>query len=92
MQWLQMLFLHFQFGMMPQDGAMMDANIFSAGAQGGAKEIIECKDCILYPPNPNMSTPSTRKRPPGCKTIFVGGLPEKTTGQSSFSFACFLSF
>ncbi|CAH0386848.1 unnamed protein product [Bemisia tabaci] len=67
------------FGMMPQDGAMMDANIFSAGAQGGAKEIIECKDCILYPPNPNMSTPSTRKRPPGCKTIFVGGLPEKTT-------------
>ncbi|XP_038631601.1 ecto-NOX disulfide-thiol exchanger 2-like [Scyliorhinus canicula] len=40
------------------------------------KEIIHCKSCTLFPPNPNLPPPAMRDRPPGCKTVFVGGLPE----------------
>ncbi|VEN39849.1 unnamed protein product, partial [Callosobruchus maculatus] len=29
------------------------------------KEIIHCKSCTLFPPNPNAPMPSTRDRPPG---------------------------
>ncbi|KFZ62258.1 Ecto-NOX disulfide-thiol exchanger 1, partial [Antrostomus carolinensis] len=42
------------------------------------KEIIHCKK---IPPNPNLPPPSTRERPPGCKTVFVGGLPENATEE-----------
>ncbi|XP_011689403.1 PREDICTED: ecto-NOX disulfide-thiol exchanger 2 [Wasmannia auropunctata] len=45
----------------------------------GTKEIIHCKSCVLFPPNPNAPPPTTRERPPGCRTIFVGGLPENIT-------------
>ncbi|XP_036595938.1 ecto-NOX disulfide-thiol exchanger 2 isoform X2 [Trichosurus vulpecula] len=45
------------------------------------KEIIHCKSCTLFPPNPNLPPPTTRERPPGCKTVFVGGLPENATEQ-----------
>ncbi|XP_059201986.1 ecto-NOX disulfide-thiol exchanger 2-like [Centropristis striata] len=48
------------------------------------KEIIHCKSCTLFPPNPmclNLPVPATRERPPGCKTVFVGGLPENATEQ-----------
>uniref|UniRef100_A0A8C2XIV1 Ecto-NOX disulfide-thiol exchanger 2 n=1 Tax=Cyclopterus lumpus TaxID=8103 RepID=A0A8C2XIV1_CYCLU len=45
------------------------------------KEIIHCKSCTLFPPNPNLPPPATRDRPPGCKTVFVGGLPENSTEQ-----------
>lgn len=43
------------------------------------KEIIHCKSCTLFPPNPNAPLPTTRERPPGCRTVFVGGLPENMT-------------
>ncbi|NXU81882.1 ENOX2 protein, partial [Oreotrochilus melanogaster] len=46
-----------------------------------AKEIIHCKSCTLFPPNPHLPPPATRERPPGCKTVFVGGLPENGTEQ-----------
>lgn len=39
----------------------------------GSKEIVHCKSCTLFPPNPNAPPPTTRERPPGCRTIFVGG-------------------
>ncbi|KAM3934349.1 ecto-NOX disulfide-thiol exchanger 1 isoform 2-T2 [Leptodactylus fuscus] len=45
------------------------------------KEIIHCKSCTLFPPNPNLPPPSTRERPPGCKTVFVGGLPENSSEE-----------
>uniref|UniRef100_A0A8D3AK38 Ecto-NOX disulfide-thiol exchanger 2 n=1 Tax=Scophthalmus maximus TaxID=52904 RepID=A0A8D3AK38_SCOMX len=45
------------------------------------KEIIHCKSCTLFPPNPNLPPPATRDRPPGCKTVFVGGLPENANEQ-----------
>uniref|UniRef100_A0A674G6R3 Ecto-NOX disulfide-thiol exchanger 2 n=1 Tax=Taeniopygia guttata TaxID=59729 RepID=A0A674G6R3_TAEGU len=45
------------------------------------KEIIHCKSCTLFPPNPHLPPPATRERPPGCKTVFVGSLPENATEQ-----------
>lgn len=44
-----------------------------------SKEIIHCPSCTLIPPNPNAPMPSTRERPAGCRTVFVGGLPENVT-------------
>ncbi|XP_059823809.1 ecto-NOX disulfide-thiol exchanger 2 isoform X5 [Hypanus sabinus] len=45
------------------------------------KEIIHCARCTLFPANPNLPPPATRDRPPGCKTVFVGGLPENATEE-----------
>lgn len=47
--------------------------------QHPTKEIIHCKSCTLFPPNPNAPPPTTREKPPGCRTAFVGGLPENIT-------------
>uniref|UniRef100_A0A673BIH2 RRM domain-containing protein n=1 Tax=Sphaeramia orbicularis TaxID=375764 RepID=A0A673BIH2_9TELE len=40
------------------------------------KEIIHCKSCTLFPPNP-----TTRDYPPGSKRLFVGGLPVNAAEQ-----------
>ncbi|KAG5833082.1 hypothetical protein ANANG_G00272080 [Anguilla anguilla] len=45
------------------------------------KEIIHYESCTLFPQNPNLPPPSTRERPPGCKTVFVGGLPENASEE-----------
>ena len=47
------------------------------------KEPIHLKSCVLYPPNPQAPLPTTRERPLGCKTVFVGGLAENITGMAS---------
>lgn len=41
------------------------------------KQEIAFKNCKLIPPSPGSSSPPVRPRPLGCRTIFVGGLPEK---------------
>lgn len=41
------------------------------------KEIV-LKHCNLSPPEQSTPHPPRRTRPPGCRTIFVGGLPDKT--------------
>lgn len=46
-----------------------------------SKEPIHLKSCVLYPPNPQAPLPTTRERPLGCKTVFVGGLAENITGK-----------
>jgi len=46
-----------------------------------SKEIIHCKSCTLFPPNPSAPSPTTREKPPGCRTVFVGGLPELVTDE-----------
>ncbi|KAG8236749.1 hypothetical protein J437_LFUL015578 [Ladona fulva] len=48
---------------------------------GMEKEVIHCKSCTLFPPNPGAPPPRTRERPPGCRTVFVGGLPENATEE-----------
>lgn len=45
------------------------------------KELLRFPSCVLYPPKPNMPPPATRERPPGCRTVFVGGLPESVTEE-----------
>nr|CAH0104474.1 unnamed protein product [Daphnia galeata] len=45
------------------------------------KEPIHLKSCVLYPPNPQAPLPTTRERPLGCKTVFVGGLAENITEE-----------
>lgn len=55
----------------------------SNGVGGGGdlnmKELISTPSCTLFPPNPTVPPPTTRERPPGCRTVFVGGLPENIT-------------
>lgn len=41
------------------------------------KEIV-FKHCKLIPPDSHTPQPPRKSRPPGCRTIFVGGLPDKT--------------
>ncbi|XP_054711531.1 ecto-NOX disulfide-thiol exchanger 2-like [Uloborus diversus] len=45
------------------------------------KEIITLTKSVMYPPEPKDKPPTIRDRPLGCRTIFVGGLPEKTTEE-----------
>ncbi|XP_018577182.1 ecto-NOX disulfide-thiol exchanger 2 [Anoplophora glabripennis] len=69
------------YGMMPPMIAP-DPNMMTpdpAMMMNPVKEIIHCKSCTLFPPNPNAPLPTTRERPPGCRTVFVGGLPENMT-------------
>lgn len=42
-------------------------------------DTIVYKSCILIPPPLNAPVPSLRPRPSGCRTVFVGGLPENIT-------------
>lgn len=37
--------------------------------------------CISFLLISDLPPPATRERPPGCKTVFVGGLPENATEQ-----------
>ncbi|XP_076356600.1 ecto-NOX disulfide-thiol exchanger 2-like [Tachypleus tridentatus] len=69
-----------QFGFM----GTPDMNLMNSGMMVRAapvKEVIRYKSCVLYPPKPNAPPPSTRERPPGCRTVFVGGLPENATEE-----------
>lgn len=50
-------------------------------SEDGSKEVIYCKSCTLFPPNPNAPAPKTIDRPPGCRTVFVGGLPNSITEE-----------
>ncbi|KAL5291847.1 ENOX2 family protein [Megaselia abdita] len=75
-----------QCTMMPQIAASMlpqrtPAPSASTDSSSPAKEIITYKSCVLYPPNPNAPPPTIRERPLGCRTVFVGGLPESITQE-----------
>ncbi|XP_017128646.1 ecto-NOX disulfide-thiol exchanger 2 isoform X1 [Drosophila elegans] len=69
-------------GMTTEPGAGLEAALSVDGvAPAGLKEVIKTKNCILFPPNPNAPPPTIRERPPGCRTVFVGGLPENITEE-----------
>lgn len=59
-----------------QNGVVVDAG------SAAMKEVISCASCTLYPPNPAVPAPTTRERPPGCRTVFVGGLPESISEET----------
>ncbi|XP_041067362.1 ecto-NOX disulfide-thiol exchanger 1 isoform X1 [Carcharodon carcharias] len=66
-------------GMAPVNPMMTGISLLRPAVPPGLpvmKEIIHCTSCTLFPANPNLPPPATRDRPPGCKTVFVGGLPE----------------
>ncbi|XP_017043308.1 ecto-NOX disulfide-thiol exchanger 2 isoform X1 [Drosophila ficusphila] len=69
-------------GMTTEAGTGLEAALTADGvAPAGLKEVIKTKNCILFPPNPNAPPPTIRERPPGCRTVFVGGLPENITEE-----------
>jgi len=45
------------------------------------KQPITYRLSVLYPPNPQAPPPTTRERPPGCRTVFIGGLPENAVEE-----------
>lgn len=71
-----------QFPMMNlPNAAVTNTDNTKGDASASAKEIIQCASCTLIPPNPNQPPPTTRERPLGCKTCFIGGLPESITPE-----------
>ncbi|EDV41130.2 uncharacterized protein Dana_GF10863, isoform A [Drosophila ananassae] len=68
-------------GMPTEAGVETGALAADGNATAGLKEVIKTKNCILFPPNPNAPPPTIRERPPGCRTVFVGGLPENITEE-----------
>lgn len=68
-----------QFPLMGQMNAALQQQTRPDTSMVGVKEIIKCKSCTLLPPNPNCPPATTRERPPGCRTVFVGGLPANAT-------------
>lgn len=66
------------------DGTVLPVGDISSNLSNlvpGQKGIIECKECTLIPPSPNAPPPVTRERPPGCKTVYIGGIPENCTEE-----------
>ena len=44
--------------------------------QQQATEAMKLKFCEILPRKAGLPAPSTRERPEGCRTVFVGGVPE----------------
>lgn len=55
----------------PSSGTVMSAATVDTG-------VLHFKSCALHPPAPGTK-PSTRQKPNGCRTVFVGGLPDNMT-------------
>uniref|UniRef100_UPI00398EDE5A ecto-NOX disulfide-thiol exchanger 1-like n=1 Tax=Pristiophorus japonicus TaxID=55135 RepID=UPI00398EDE5A len=71
-------------GMAPVNPMMPGISLLQPPVPQGVpvmKEIIHCTNCTLFPANPNLPPPAIRDRPPGCKTVFVGGLPENAAEE-----------
>ncbi|VVC90884.1 unnamed protein product [Leptidea sinapis] len=63
-------------------GVMVDPSMMGLYSTINTEAMIEKKEiilkhCKLIPPDPGALVPPKRARPPGCRTIFVGGLPDK---------------
>lgn len=43
------------------------------------KDALRFNNCVVYPPKASAPKATTRERPLGCRTVFVGGLPENMT-------------
>ena len=51
----------------------------SASNSTATNDIMRFKTCCVYPPKAYVPKATTRERPLGCRTVFVGGLPENIT-------------
>lgn len=69
-----------EMGMM--GGVVMDPSMMGMYPNMNADAMLEKKEidlkyCKLYPSVPGTQQAPQRTKPPGCRTIFVGGLPDK---------------
>ncbi|KAL4703278.1 hypothetical protein ACJJTC_015410 [Scirpophaga incertulas] len=64
-------------GGMVVDPSMMGMYSTMADMATVEKKEMVFRNCKLLPPPSGIPLPPRRARPPGCRTIFVGGLPEK---------------
>lgn len=60
--------------------AQVTNNAANTSTQVNEKGVIHFKNCALHPPAPGTK-PTTRQKPNGCRTVFVGGLPDNMTEQ-----------
>merc|ERR1740119_54954 len=67
-------------GLLPNPAAAWGGWAMAPDGQMVRQPIVYSK-CVLFPPNPNAPTPTLREKPVGCRTIFIGGIPEKTTEE-----------
>ena len=63
------------------DPFMMSHNQASGGQEVDGKETLHFNGFILVPPPPHAPPRSTREKPPGCKTLIIGGLPETVSEE-----------
>jgi len=69
-------------GIMPESGIMQPDSTMPSMMNSdfsAQRPVLEFKECSLVPPSPMAPPPVTRERPPGCRTVYVGGLPDKIT-------------
>ena len=48
----------------------------SVQQEPASRQSVTYRLSVLYPPAAGAPPPTTRARPPGCRTVFIGGLPE----------------
>ena len=75
---LELIYIVLSYKLLLLTNASITASIAAnaAGLNANCKEVIKTKNATLFPPNPNAPAPTIRERPAGCRTVFVGGLPE----------------
>lgn len=71
-----MCYYNFQYDFM-----MEDPYLAAPPQEVDGKEILHFSGFVLVPPPPHAAPRSTREKPPGCKTLFIGGLPETVTEE-----------
>ena len=60
----------------PMDGGIPPWMANPYGEDFHPTEPMKLKFCEIIPRKPGLPLPSTRERPEGCRTVFVGGVPE----------------
>ena len=68
--------------MVPAPSAAMAAMMAHGWSGPGVqRQPVTFSLCVMYPPHPSSQPPTLRDRPPGCKTVFIGGLPGSVTEE-----------
>lgn len=59
----------------------IELSLRNVRGQRGLSQASTFNSKCFFPLHIDLPPPATRERPPGCKTVFVGGLPENGTEQ-----------
>lgn len=60
---------------------LQETNILTGANIFPVPGIINCEGCTLFPPKSGLAGYSKAEKPPGCRTVFVGGLPPTITEE-----------